>query len=151
MRIAARLSAMVAAIIGGATHVVDRGRSFTRRNKVSRGNGYTARLYEKQAAARVERYALGIVERGRDGEVKNVLIGRLTDRDHVRRMRNARKRERQRPAPAFARPVAGGVQPCALFWSLRTHAARRKHMRGARGCNRCRVFIRAEAKARGIA
>lgn len=59
-----------------------------------KGSTYTQRLRAEFACRAIERYALGVVERDRRGQVTKVITGGM-DRGHRRRMRNARKRERQ--------------------------------------------------------
>lgn len=138
-----RIGAMVAAIAGagarGLPLISDHRRSFTRRNKVARRKAvsYTQKLYAKQATARLERFGLDVA-----GDAATVT-------DCRRRLRNARKLERKTPL-RFGRAPVSKLQPCRVFWSLKTHAARRKHMRGVRGCQVCIAFIKAEAKARAV-
>jgi hypothetical protein len=144
VKLGERLGAMVAAIVGAARLSLplgDRGRTFSRRNKVARRKAvsYTQRLYAKQAASRLERYGLDVA-----GDKATVI-------DCRRRLRNARKLERHAPPPKFGTPPKAAIQPCRVFWGLKTNAARRKHMRGTDGCKACIAFVRAEANARGLA
>lgn len=93
-----RVGAMVAAIVGaGFLGLPIPGERRGKRNKVARPKAVTHMelLYAKFAVSAIERYAIGYVKRGVDGKIATITTGRLTDRDHVRRMRNARKQERQ--------------------------------------------------------
>jgi hypothetical protein len=166
------IGALVSAVAGMFKHpparrTVDMGpldapeqRPAFRRRRGGGGKGWTRRLLAKQARARLQRYGYAIGEDGRPIR---------PDSETRRAFARARKQERQKEAAArtprgrwlrnVRRYIAAkyGVPnpgprpaPCSAWWRLKTNGARRKHLAGARGCERCRAAVRAEIKARGL-
>lgn len=98
MRAAAKIGALLAAVISGAAKAVDLGGkdprwNNRRRNKVSHGHGqFTKRLLRKFRRNAIDRFGLAVVERTKKGLV---IRKEAVSADDRRRLRNARKQERR--------------------------------------------------------